>query len=198
MKHIKYYIMVVLILFLTACNLPNLTEKQKVIDYLSKSEDYKKVDDSYVLNLEGDLYSNMSYYYEEHHNFALEKINIYNFEYEYLAESYYDNDDNSYTIIRTNYIYNPNTNISQGTYKVNTFYPGEAAPRYHNEYSYLYNYNYGTSECSYKKGLVSKSEDCAINSEYFGRQFLKHRDGFISLLKVAKVSQKKFFEELEE
>ena len=86
MKFTKYFIMVTLVLILTSCSLINETEKQKVIDYLSKSEDYKEYKDEYdrvfyVLNIEGDVNSDFAYYYNNDIDYAYYSIYEDNFEY---------------------------------------------------------------------------------------------------------------------
>ena len=70
MKSLNESIIIVLLfsILLSGCSLKNLTEKQKMIDYLSKSEDYKEYKDEYdnvfyVLNVDGDFYSDIAYYF---------------------------------------------------------------------------------------------------------------------------------------
>lgn len=199
MKFTKYFIMVTLVLILTSCSLINETEKQKVIDYLSKSEDYKEYKDEYdrvfyVLNIEGDVNSDFAYYYNNDIDYAYYSIYEDNFEYVYEEKFFYGN-----SVVYSRFTYNPITNISDGKYVLNvTNDENNIIANVHKEYSYMYNYNTGTSECAYKPSLIAEAEECVISGESQGKEFLRLKENYLMLLKSSGVSENKIYNEIKE
>ncbi len=182
---------------LVGCSLRKLTEKQKVIDYLSKSEDYKEYKDEYdnvfyVNNIEGDVNSDFAYYYNSDKDYAYYSIYEDSFEYVYEEQFFYGN-----SIIHSKFMYNPITNISDGSYVLNIINDeNNITANVHKEYSYMYNYNTGTSECAYKSSLIAEAEECIISGETQGKNFLKLKESYLMLLKSAGVSENKLHDEL--
>lgn len=193
----KIIIVLFFLILLAGCSLRNLTEKQKVIDYLLKSDDYKKYNDEYdrtfyVLNIEGDVNSDYAYYYNNDIDYAYYSIYEDNFEYVYEEQFFYGK-----SIIHSKFTYNPITNISDGSYVLNIINDeNNIMANVHKEYSYMYNYNTGTSECAYKSSLIAEAEPCVISGESQGKKFLQLKEDYLMLLKSSGVSENSIYNEL--
>lgn len=199
MKILKSFMILISFFLLTSCSLSNITEKQKLVNYLEKNKEYEKHKDKYVLNMDGDFYSNQAYYFKNEVSYSYYTIDInnlkYSFENKYYYSSTYENSIYN-SVVHIEYEYNPLTNISNGSYILNTYSEGSEIATIHREYSYMYDYNTGTNECAYKASLISQSEKCVINADSYGKQFLKLKEDYLTLLKSANVSEQKFYDEL--